>query len=185
MFKEMSIAGAEAPVFIRLGAGAKDMTGMRFGRLIVLGPVARGWNNVLWLYRCDCGAFGRTATGNFRRARSCGCLRTERIVKSSLKHGHARAGAATTTYRSWEAMRARCECQTHQKFEYYGGRGIKVCPSWRENFAAFLADMGPRPPGTTLDRIDNDKDYEPGNCRWADRITQRHNRRDSGEARHV
>lgn len=92
----------------------------------------------------------------------------------SYRHGHATE--KTPTYRSWREMIKRCTKEDHHKFHHYGGRGIKVCDRWRD-FVNFLADMGERPQGMTLDRIDNDGNYEPGNCRWADSKTQRANQR--------
>lgn len=91
-------------------------------------------------------------------------------------HGHARKGFKTPTYRSWVMMRSRCNNEKGPSWEYYGGRGIVVCARW-SNFAAFLEDMGERPPGTTLDRIDCNGNYEPGNCRWASSQVQNQNKR--------
>lgn len=98
----------------------------------------------------------------------------------SALHGHRGAtnGERTPTYNSWRAMVERCTRPAHPFFESYGGRGIRVCERWRHDFAAFLADMGERPAGLTLDRINVDGDYCPENCRWADRFAQRWNRRD-------
>lgn len=97
---------------------------------------------------------------------------------TNLKHGHAGNGreGRSPTYNSWRAMIARCTYAAHPRYGDYGGRGIRVCERWRR-FDAFLADMGERPPELTLDRIDADGHYEPGNCRWADKQTQRWNRR--------
>jgi len=94
-----------------------------------------------------------------------------------VKHGHTgQGGYQSPTYVSWQHMRARCDRPSHQKFKQYGARGIAVCDRW-QTFANFLADVGERPDGTTLDRIDNAKGYEPGNCRWATAEQQNRNRR--------
>lgn len=93
-------------------------------------------------------------------------------------HGHSRKGAWSPTYYSWAAMVSRCTNPKRNNWHLYGGRGIAVCDRWRE-FAAFLADMGERPPGTSLDRIDPSKGYSKGNCRWATRTEQNRNRRNN------
>lgn len=95
--------------------------------------------------------------------------------RNGAKHGQT----DSPTYRSWKAMIARCEYPKTRGYRYYGGRGITVCKRWRNSFLAFLEDMGERPEGTSLDRIDSDSNYEPGNCRWATAVEQRANRRDS------
>ena len=93
--------------------------------------------------------------------------------KNHFVHG----GYGTPAYKSWQAMKARCSNPKHPRYHTHGGRGIKICPQWIESFAAFLADMGPRPPGTSLERKDNDRGYEPGNCKWATPIEQASNTR--------
>lgn len=90
-------------------------------------------------------------------------------------HGHAPKTGISPTYISWMNMKARCSYKRDRCWSAYGGRGITVCDRWRDSFENFIADMGERPAGTTLDRIDNDGNYEPGNCRWASRVVQRHN----------
>lgn len=90
---------------------------------------------------------------------------------------HTAGHAASPTYRSWQAMRTRCRNPRHHKWAEYGGRGIAVCERWASSFASFLADVGERPVGTTLDRIDVNGNYEPGNVRWATAAEQRANRR--------
>lgn len=94
-----------------------------------------------------------------------------------LRHGHSRRGMQTPTWRSWGSMIRRCYTPSEKGFQHWGGRGITVCERWRSSFENFLADMGERPPGTTLDRIDNERGYEPGNCQWADWTHQNKNRR--------
>ena len=146
------------------------MIGQRFGRLTVVelvGSTKSGKRK--WLCRCDCGERTVSYTYNLRggHTRSCGCL-----------HGEKHGKSGTPEYRAWSAMIERCANPNHQYFEYYGGRGIRVCAEWRASFSAFFSDMGPKPtPQHTVDRVDGDKDYEPGNCRWADKYQQAQNRR--------
>lgn len=156
---------------------AIDVTGERYGRLVAVRRAESRGRRTFWLFRCDCGAEVETGLGAVRYGdtRSCGCLNIERIKERSTRHGMH----GTPTYVVWNSMKARCENPLNKKFSDYGGRGIKVCDRWSKSFDAFLADMGVRPVGTTIDRTDNNAGYEPANCRWAGRSVQRINQRNS------
>jgi hypothetical protein len=155
-----------------------DYSGRRFGLLLVVERAPNRGRWVQWRCRCDCGTekIADAALLRTGHTQSCGCLRREVATDRMLKHGHNRANKPSPTYHSWSAMIARCTNPKSSKYPDYGGRGIRVCDRWME-FANFLADMGERPPGMTLDREDNDDDYRPGNCRWTDATTQANNRR--------
>jgi hypothetical protein len=148
----------------------RDLTGQVFGYWTV---VERGENSpagqTRWLCRCRCGttALVQAASLVHGHGRSCGCLKVEKTRQRSTKHSHAHEGKLSPTYHSWAGMKARCTNPNHSSFERYGGAGVLLCERWL-SFENFLADMGERPPGTTLDRYPNQNgNYEPGNCRWA------------------
>jgi len=122
------------------------------------------------LFLCSCGKEIVAFEGNVRRnhTRSCGCLNRE-IKRNGkpLTHGHWIKGKPSKTYVSWQAMIARCTNENHPAFQHYAGKGITICDAWLYSFIAFLADMGERPEGKTLDRMNNSKGYFKENCRWA------------------
>ncbi len=154
----------------------RDLTGKRFGRLV---GIARAGSDphgsATWSFRCDCGAVVERTGSEVSRGKSlsCGCLRED--LRSTTNRTHGEWGSAE--WHAWSSMRQRCGNERHQAYARYGGRGITVCPQWT-SFESFLADMGRRPSRAhSLDRIDNDGGYEPGNVRWATRGTQNRNRR--------
>lgn len=172
----------EAPVVPMLrvsGRNVRDITGASFGAWTVLAFVGTAGKVARWLARCTCGEV-RVLSGNSLRSgstKSCGCVGDSAFAAGLLRHGHARTKGAsrTPTYLSWQSMMDRCTGSNRRWWPRYGGRGITVHADWRD-FATFLRDMGERPPGTWLDRIDNDRNYEPGNCRWATPTQQQANK---------
>jgi hypothetical protein len=156
-----------------------DLTGQRFGKLTVLAEVPRtNRRERRWQCRCDCGKEQSLNQRSLRtdRVRSCGCLTREALAKSHEKHGHASGYRQTRAYSAWAAMLQRCRNPKNPRYSQYGGRGISVCEEWLQ-FEPFLTDLGEPPEGHSLDRIDNDGNYEPSNVRWSDRISQQNNRR--------
>lgn len=126
------------------------------------------------LYRCSCGNEKILEKGNVNSGgtKSCGCLKKNKMRKEKTTHGMSK----TPTYKSWVQMKTRCLNKNYKEFFYYGGRGIKICERWM-SFENFLEDMGERPNGKTLDRIDNERGYSPENCKWSIPKEQSMNRR--------
>tara|TARA_R110001599_G_scaffold33832_3_gene108800 strand:- start:80 stop:718 length:639 start_codon:yes stop_codon:yes gene_type:complete len=157
------------------GRKPKDLTGNRFGRLVAVEILERSdhygrW----WLCVCDCGENfeAQAYTLNRGSVTSCGCTKDENRLAALTTHGMTN----TPVWHSWRAMKHRCECPTSKDYPRYGGRGIKVLPEWSASFESFYRCVGDRPPGTTLDRIDPNGDYWPGNVRWASNLTQGRNK---------
>lgn len=152
-----------------------DLKGKRFGRLEVQERVTPiGVFPVKWLVVCDCGGSNIVATQNMTNGttKSCGCLRREIASEKFKTHGKN----GSPTWRSWSSMKSRCTNPNVTQYDLYGGRGIKICDRWGK-FENFLEDMGERPVGTSLDRIDVNGDYEPLNCRWSTVEEQAKNKR--------
>ncbi len=134
-----------------------------------------------WLCRCACGTERRVVRADLRSGKStnCGCVRRVTMPAAHRKAVVTHGMEGTTEYQIWVDMRRRCHKPNRPDYKNYGGRGITVCDEWRESFEAFYRDMGPRPPGRTLDRLNNSGPYNKNNCVWATRKHQERNKRTS------
>lgn len=155
-----------------------NLKGRRFGRLVVLEEGDKTKEGLIrWHCLCDCGREKIVSGKDLRknRTKSCGCFQKD--VLSKLKSTHNQTDSPT--YKSWKGMHRRCYNSNYKRYPDYGGRGIGVCERWH-SFENFLEDMGERPKGKTIDRIDPDGNYEPSNCRWATPEEQSRNIRGKG-----
>lgn len=157
-----------------------DISGKIFSRLTAIECVGSdSRQESIWKCLCECGNITNVRSSSLRNGstQSCGCLNKELAAGRAIKHGHTDNGYQSGTYQSWASMKKRCYDPAQHNYERYGGSGIDVCESWLNSFENFLQDMGERPDGTSLDRIDSTKGYYPENCRWANLNIQAYNQR--------
>jgi hypothetical protein len=156
-----------------------DMTGKRFGKLVVIERHGSCSNrHYTWLCKCDCGKKSIVIGGKLRdgSTRSCGCLRDEVRTSGNTTHGKWN----TPEWKAWNNIIQRCTNQNSPAYRNYGGRGISVCSEWRHSFDKFYTDMGKRPSSKhSIDRIENNGNYEPNNCRWTTEKVQQNNKRNN------
>jgi hypothetical protein len=151
--------------------------GTKFGRLTVVSRASSTGKRTEWNCICECGNQVVVTTDSLRggKTQSCGCLQKERASEAKKTHGMTHS----PEYNTWMSIKARCFNTKNQDFKYYGDRGITICDEWKDSFETFYADMGSRPEGCSIDRIDVDGNYEPSNCRWATDLEQAHNKRNN------
>jgi hypothetical protein len=158
-----------------------DLTGQRFGRLIVVRfSHVDAHRTTRWRCQCDCGKVTVVDSNSLQQGmtKSCGCLLSDSTRERATRHGDCADFRITKEYRAWQGMKARCSNPNQSSYKHYGGRGIRVCSRWRRSFKNFLSDVGRAPDHRlSIDRKNNNGNYEPGNCRWATQSEQIQNRR--------
>lgn len=165
--------------YISLPRQATNLKGQRFGRLLVVGPIEVRRSYVYWHAKCECGKDVEIRSSHLLdgSTQSCGCWRKERGASQSTVHGLYRS----RIYKIWAGIKSRCNNPNDLGYRNYGGRGVTICQKWNDSFVAFNADVamlaGYNDPSLSLDRINNDGNYEPSNVRWATNAQQRRNSR--------
>jgi len=152
----------------------KPMIGIKYNRLTALKEVRMGNRGMIYLFQCDCGNQKELCSSAVRsgHSKSCGCLRVETTSQNNTTHG----AVNSSSYQTWQAMKTRCLNPKSSSYKNYGDRNITICDKWM-SFEGFFEDMGERPDGYSLDRIDNNKGYSKENCRWATPAEQNRNTR--------
>jgi hypothetical protein len=163
-----------------MGKPRLNLSGMRFGKLQVIDFVLPHSGRTMFNCLCDCGKTTAIAGSDLKtgNSKTCGCGKIAAGYTANLQHGGA-TGKCTPTYATWASMKQRCRDPSSIGWEHYGGRGISVCERWLTNFANFLEDMGEKPDGYSIERIDVDGNYCPENCKWIPLSDQGKNKRNS------